>query len=534
MAKFKLTDNETGKTVVVSGDSAPTEAEAEQIFSDAGLRDHASSAPQAAQAEKPSSVVDAIRSLPGGIAKGAAGVLGMPRDLNDLAQAGIRWAGNKISPGAGDTTVDKFNSAPSFGTAVTGIQLPGSAAINKAVSEPFGGYYKPKTTAGEYAETVASFAPNAIAPGGPVARVARVVVPGVASEAAGQATKGTKFEPLARAAGAVAGGVGVGAAEGALARAGVPTIEQLEQAKRAAYHAAEQQGVVIDPAAWARMAAAADHRINGLGLTHPDVHPNALTALDVLQREVASGAPISLERADLVRQAVNGAIERASGANGSRTDLRAAMHVREELDNFLDGLTPADTLSGNAAVATPILREARDLARREAKGREIQTLIDLADNQASSNYSASGREQALRVQFKNLNAKLIKNRSLANTFTDQERQAIERVARGGPVGNTLRLFGKFAPTGVISGGAGVGMGAYVGGLVGGPTGAAIGSAALPALGAASRSGATALTARNARLASELVRSGPNLANPGATALPRDLILSALLSQQAQH
>src|SRR3972149_8582332 len=38
MANYEIKDNVTGKTVVVSGDSPPTEQEAMQIFSDAGLR----------------------------------------------------------------------------------------------------------------------------------------------------------------------------------------------------------------------------------------------------------------------------------------------------------------------------------------------------------------------------------------------------------------------------------------------------------------------------------------------------------------
>lgn len=38
MPKFKITDSETGRAVTVSGDSAPTHEESEQIFKDAGLR----------------------------------------------------------------------------------------------------------------------------------------------------------------------------------------------------------------------------------------------------------------------------------------------------------------------------------------------------------------------------------------------------------------------------------------------------------------------------------------------------------------
>jgi hypothetical protein len=67
-------------------------------------------------------------------------------------------------------------------------------------------FYKPKTMAGEYARTVGEFAPMAAAgPGGWVARGANVVAPAIASETAGQLTKGTEWEPYARVAGAFVG-----------------------------------------------------------------------------------------------------------------------------------------------------------------------------------------------------------------------------------------------------------------------------------------------------------------------------------------
>lgn len=46
MGKYRIKDNQTGKTVVISGDAPPTEQEVEQIFSDAGLR---SSTPEPSQ-----------------------------------------------------------------------------------------------------------------------------------------------------------------------------------------------------------------------------------------------------------------------------------------------------------------------------------------------------------------------------------------------------------------------------------------------------------------------------------------------------
>src|SRR5690606_18940134 len=69
--------------------------------------------------------------------------------------------------------------------------------------------YDPQTTAGKYARTVGQFIPAAaVGPGNIATRLAtQAVLPGLGSEAAGQATEGSAIEPYARVAGAVAGGM---------------------------------------------------------------------------------------------------------------------------------------------------------------------------------------------------------------------------------------------------------------------------------------------------------------------------------------
>lgn len=519
MPKFKLTDNETGKSVVVNGDSPPTEAEAQQIFADAGFH-HAS---QAAPQEKPSSFVDSIRSIPGGLAQGVASVAGLPGDVMSLANKGMDKVEQLL--GHSPEQIAAHNKAVSENPAT----LPTGSQINEDVSRPFGGYYEPQTTAGQYAQTIASFAPNALMPGSAVARAARVVVPGVASETAGQLTKGKKYEGAARAAGALVGGIGEGMAESKLASHAVMSMDELKSAKDAAYKAADHAGVVISPKAFQTFADDLSSDISTQNVVQPELHKNAVAALNTIQSEAKSGAPISLERADAIRQVVNNAIEAAGKNNGG--DLRLASKIKAGLDKFLDGLTPGDTLSGDASVAVPILKEARGLAQREFKAKEIQKIIDLSENQAAGNNSALGTGQALRQQFKNLNARLIKDPQLAKSFSPAERAAIEKVVSGGAVENALRLFGKLAPTNAISMGVGPSLGAAVGAGVGGPAGAAIGAVGVPAMGAAARGGASLMTQRNARLAEELMRSGGQ-ANPGATAIPRNVLLGTLLSQAA--
>ena len=58
MPKFRITDNVSGKSVVISGDSQPSETEAQQIFSDAGL--HAAPAVPAPEGAAPADYANAI------------------------------------------------------------------------------------------------------------------------------------------------------------------------------------------------------------------------------------------------------------------------------------------------------------------------------------------------------------------------------------------------------------------------------------------------------------------------------------------
>lgn len=164
--------------------------------------------PQKADSQ-PSSFVDAIRSIPGGIGKGVAGIVGLPGDVSNLMDRGM--------------------------DAITGANVSGhgpvpgrvtSQDVNNVISKPTGGYYQPQREAGKYAETIASFAPAGLAPGGIAMRAARVLVPAAASETAGELTEGTGIEPYARAAGALVGGLAAGPAIRSInalaSRAGLP------------------------------------------------------------------------------------------------------------------------------------------------------------------------------------------------------------------------------------------------------------------------------------------------------------------------
>ncbi len=141
---------------------------------------------------EPSMIEDVGKSAVAGIARGGLGMVGLPGTVEQLGRMGINAAGRALG-------VDSNTVSPD-------TVLPTGGDLQKRVEAHTGKFYEPKTTAGEYARTIGEFAPGLAFPGGVVQRVlGNVVGPALASETAGQMTKGTAAEPWARMGGAIVG-----------------------------------------------------------------------------------------------------------------------------------------------------------------------------------------------------------------------------------------------------------------------------------------------------------------------------------------
>lgn len=154
----------------------------------------------------PNVAADVAKSAGIGLARGAIGIPGGPGDIQSLVRqglgAGTHWLAEnypstvtKVADVVGRTFPQRFNLS--------------SADIQRGAEAVTGPWYDPKTTPGRYAESIASFAPALFGDEASIpTRIARTVAGGTASEAAGEATQGTVWEPYARLA---AGAAGLGA-----------------------------------------------------------------------------------------------------------------------------------------------------------------------------------------------------------------------------------------------------------------------------------------------------------------------------------
>ena len=458
-----------------------------------------------------------IRGLGAGASRGVMELAGLPGTIGGLMDVGAQKAGllRQDAP-----------PSPVF-SALSG------AGIRDVASDVTGGAteYRAPGTAGDFAATIGEFLPGAAMMGG-AGNIARLgVVPGAASEAAGQATEGTAAEPYARVAGALLGPMAVGAAEKGLRAAispyGGADPERLKLAK-----VLDDFGVPVT--AGQRVGSENLRRVEGATSRGQAI---AGQQQEAFTREVLKTAGVTADRAtpDVMQKAfrdlggvfddvVQGvdvmpdpsALTKMSGALQTYRALTPSAAVPPILNNVNKELVRAFR-SGNAIPAATVknwrstlskLTKSSDAATREA----AIAAIDAVDDTISGALIAAGKPEAVaklataRGQYRNLLAiekaatgagegaasGLLSPSAVRNAVVVQGRGSYARGNRG-DLGELARAAegvikplprpgtaGELTAMGVPMG-IGVGAGSSIGAAVGGPAGAALGGIAGAAL-----------------------------------------------------
>jgi hypothetical protein len=250
--------------------------------------------------------VDMARAVPGGVAKGTMGIVDMAALPTMVTNQGL-----------------------SVAEQLSGQQIPRMPMPSQFVEDSIGGYYKPQTVGGEYAETAASFLPAAATPGSAITRlVGRVALPAVASETAGQLTKGTPYEPVARVGGALAGG-GVGAVTRSIAR---PFVNATSEAERILTRSARGRGAQV--AARAAEHEAADVPYSFLDITPHQTLRTARAAAGGLEGEASDHALSYVERLTANTQSMAGnAARRLTPQAGTVEEIDAGLETAQRAAN---------------------------------------------------------------------------------------------------------------------------------------------------------------------------------------------------------
>ena len=440
MPQFRVTDSLTGKTVTVSGDTAPTDQEAQQIFLDTGLHQSAMP-PQQAQPSAPTNY-DYLAASPGGAmvqgaAMGAQELMKLPAHVaasisdvggmlpNPVSQA-IRSGSSAIDDWVAKQRAnyqaarDKFTNPASKLWEAAGAAAPGMLA-GAAVGAP------------ALAESTMGNIASGAAQGGKVGALAGAMTP-----------SGQGDDYWSQKGAQIGGGAAMGGLTGGLVNAGAakmtppPQASDIKARASEMYDAADKAGVIIDKNSFKNFSDDLQKTVAEEGISKR-LHGNALGALQDIQD--AAGNHITLKGVDLLRQNV-GDVAATAPTAGER---RLAGIMREKMDNYLTSLTPKDVISGDAKGATDALSQARDLWGTYKKTAMVEDLIDGAKNR--SNFTASGFENGLRTEFRSL----AQNNAKMRNFTPEEQDAIRTIVRGGPMDNFFRGVGRYAVRGPVTG-----------------------------------------------------------------------------------
>lgn len=364
--------------------------------------------PAAAEPSTWDTVKDVGGAFVAGAARGAADLVGFPATVGDGINAGLSYI----------TGMEPLPESP----------LSGSSLRSKA-SDMTGGAtdYKGEGTAAKYAGTIGEFVPGAVAFGGAsLGNVARFgVLPGAASEAAGQATEGTAYEPFARAGAALlapAASLAVPAIKSAGATIGAPLFARLNPemyANKAVAEAVRRSGQTPDALVAAMEAAQRDGQgvynvadalgnsgqrmLAGIARTPNDARQQVAEALISRQMDQgrrvastlqdASGAPWTAEKyGDVLRSMRKAEADRLYAP--VRTDT-TAIDVSPAVAIANRSISPAADTVAKASQAVPT-----DLAARvgiEAGEAAIRDPIRQAVKEARS-YMASNTNTVTNVE----------------------------------------------------------------------------------------------------------------------------------------
>ena len=127
-------------------------------------------------------------------------------------------------------------------------------------------------------------------------------------------------------------------------------------------------------------------------------------------------------------------------------ERRLASILLDDYDNYLLNVPKSDIAAGDVKAAGKTWEEARDAYSRMKKAEVFEDKLEEAKLDRSK-FTQSGEENSLAKQLR----QLAKNDKKMRLFTKEEQAAITKAAEGGTLQNLLKFFGRFAPTGPVSG-----------------------------------------------------------------------------------
>lgn len=439
-----------------------------------------------------------------GMNEGAANLLSLPNSV----EMGLR----SIGPGI----VNAFGGNAEMPTE---SWLPDAGASYRRLTDTIGAV-KPETDDGvgrfarRVGEEVGAMAIPAIGAPGKVAALASAVGSGAGAAIMEEIAPGNPFAEMA---GQAVGGftplaVANAAERAAMKAATVPSIDELQIAKSAAYDRVDNLGVAYTPGAYDQLVARMEAAAARESLV-PARHSRAQSVLEDFKAR--QGQPITLTQLDKMRQIIGRDL--AKSADGS--DRFFGRLFADEVDDFIAKASPAMVSSGNPAVAQEAILAARELNQRFKRAEAFDKEMYNAEMRTEASGSGGNINNATRQRINSI----LLNPNKRRQFSPEQLAEMERVVRQGQVENVLRTVGKVAPSG-----NGLMTALNVGAIAHNPA-----MAAVPVVGTIAKAIADSRTAKGAAEISAMLARGGKPTVP-ALGPQTEKVAAALLASQAAN
>ena len=273
----------------------------------------------------------------------------------------------------------------------------------------------------------------------------------------------------------------------ALAQA-TPDVDQLKTQARTLYKEIDDMGVKMNEEKFIDLSIGLRDKFNSMGMDR-QLTPDSARIIERFDELV--GQEITLSDLDMLRQLSDIPAKKFDNPR----EMALGNTAKEYIDDFIDAEGRRLASTGRVDVGEKI-RNARNLWARGSKSDVLTEAMEKAKDQAS------GFENGLRVQFR----QLLGNKKKMRGFSKAEKDAMQQVVQGSGVANTLRALGKF---GIFGQG---GQTTILPALIGGPTAAAFAGSPVvgvmvPVIGQVSKELALKMTQNNAKMAQGVVRAG---------------------------
>lgn len=232
-------------------------------------------------------------------------------------------------------------------------------------------------------------------------------------------------------------GVGSTAGLSALKKAkGAPTHEDLVFESKNLYDKAKQSGVQFDTVKFADEMYSIGKGLRSEGYT-PKAYPGIASVIEEMSNVQN---PKDFTELQSIRKMIQG--QQKSSDPETR---RLASILKDDFDNYLLS-APTQHITTGTAEGLKHWAEARNSYSRLKKSEIFDDMLQNAELDKSK-FTQSGAENSMAQQLRQLS----KNDKKMRTFTKEEQDAIREAAKGGSVQNLLKFYGRFAPTGPVSG-----------------------------------------------------------------------------------